>query len=259
MQSGRTDIRSWRGFSIGEMLAALVIAAFVLTAILSVYNRVQQAGNAVVERMDSPSLGDEVLHLIARDLDRTVGAEGVTIQVRNGFEDGFSRAQLTIRQVYRDAQGNDQTLYQIVWQAGRDYDGGATGMILYRSYEGVLPEDKLFEGKRESWEKSYPFVPVCRGVTYFRIDIPTQDKYLDRWTDTTLPAGVRISLSTAQPYEAADGTWTVLDEQKRIRTVAVDRTRTMRVDMPAATRDANEPNKTSLIAGDPNAARRASR
>ncbi len=250
---------SYRGYSLGEMLAALVIGALVLTAILGIYGRVQQAGNAVVERMDSPALGDEVLQLMTRDLDRTIGAEGVTIEVRNGVDDGFRRAQLTIRQVYRDAQGNDQTLYQIVWQAGRDYDGGAAGMILYRSYEGIIPEDKLFEEKRRDWEKELPFVPVCRGVTYFRIDVPTEDRYVDQWlAPSALPSGVRVTLSLAQPYEGGDGTWTVADDQKRIRTIAIDRTRTMKVDMPES-RDANDPNVPQTRTSEPNAPRIANR
>jgi hypothetical protein len=240
------------------MLAALVIAAMVLTAVLGIYARVQQASSAVIERMDSPALGDEVLQLIARDLDRTIGADGVTVEVRNGIDDGLSRAQLTIRQVYRDAQGNDQTLYQIIWQAGRDYDSGATGLIIYRSYEGIVPEDKLFEEKRELWEKNYPFVPVCRGVTYFRIDVPTEDKYVDQWPAAALPSGVRVTLSLAQPYEAADGTWTVPDDQKRVRTIAIDRTRTVRVDMPA-TGDANEPNAPQTTKSEPNAPRNTRR
>ena len=241
------------------MLAALVIGALVLTAILSVYGRVQQASNAVIERMETPALGDEVLQLIARDLDRTIGAEGVTLEIRNGVDDGFRRAQLTIKQVYRDVQGNDQTLYQIVWQAARDYDSGATGMIFYRSYEGVIPEDKLFEEKRNEEEKYYPFVPICRGVTYFRIDVPVEDRYVDQWlAPSALPLGVRVTLSLARPYEGVDGTWSVPDEQKRVRTIAIDRTRTVKVDMPERG-DANDPNVPQTRTSEPNAPRNTRR
>ncbi len=240
---GRPAARSGRGYSLGEMLAALVIGAMVLTAILGVYGRVQQASQAVIARMDTPALAAEVLQLIARDLDRTIGADGVTIEIRNGIDDGFSRAQLTLRQIYHDAQGNEQTLYQIIWQAARDYDSGAAGLVVYRSYEGVIPEDKLFEEHRRAGEQNYPFVPICKGVTYFRVDVPTEDRYVDQWSGTTLPVGVRVSLSLAEPYEAANGLRTVPEDEIQTRTVALDRTRVQRVDMPeTGAGDANEPN-----------------
>jgi hypothetical protein len=223
------------------MLAALVIGALVLTAILSIYARVQHVAAAVIEKVESPALADEVLQLIARDLDRTIGADGVTVEVRNGMDNGFSRAQLTIRQVYHDVQGNEQTLYQVIWQAGYDYDGGSNGLIIYRSYEGIVPEDKLFEEKRKAVEKNYPFVPVCRGVTFFRIEVPSEDKYVDQWSGSSLPPGVRVTLSFAAPYEAGKGTWAVSDDQKRVRTIAVDRTRTIKLDM-SMMKDTNEPN-----------------
>jgi hypothetical protein len=242
-----TSEKEWNrpGYSLGEMLAAMVIAAAILTTILGIYGRVQQAGSAAIEKVESPALCDEVLQLIAKDLDRAIGADGVTIEVKNGSDNGFSRAQLTLRQVLHDAQGNDQTLYQIVWQAGYDYDSGSDGLIIYRSYEGVIPEDKLFEEKRELWEKNYPFVPVCRGITFFRIEVPTEDRYVDQWSGPALPAGLRVTLSSAEPYQAAKGAWTVPDEQKRVRTIAIDRTRVIRLDT-SGMKDANEPNTPKM-------------
>ncbi len=258
MQRRPSKMRHHLGYSLGEMLAALVIAAMVLTAILSIYGQVQQASSAVIARMDSPALGDEMLQLIARDLDRALGADGVTVEIANNTDGGFSRAQLAIRQIYHDAQGNEQTLFQIIWQAGDDYDTGSNRMILYRSYEGVIPEDRLFEDKRKLVEKNYPFVPVCRGVTYFRIEVPTPDKYVDQWSGSTLPPGVRVSLSLAEPYRATNGTWTVAPDQIQVRTIAVDRMRSIKVDMPG-TKDANDPNAPKTVRNEPNAPQNARR
>jgi prepilin-type N-terminal cleavage/methylation domain-containing protein len=241
MTVGRSDLRYRSGFSLGEMLAAMVIASLVLTAVLSIYERAQRAASAMIERIDSPALADEVLQLMARDLDRTTGADEVTINIKNGVDNGFNRSQLIIRQIYHDAQGNEQTLYQITWQAGYDYESGSNGLILYRSYDGVLPEDKLFEEKRKTWEKGFPFVPVCRGVTFFQIEAYYDDRYMDQWAGLTLPQGVRVSLSWAAPDEAAKGVWVPSDDQKRVRTVAVDKSRIMKLDM-SAMKDANESN-----------------
>jgi hypothetical protein len=220
------------------MLAALVIAAMILTAVLSVYGRVQRAAQAVIEKVDRPALGDEVLQLIAKDLDRVIGAEGVTIEVRNGFDNGLSRAQLVIRQVFHDAQNAEQTLWQVVWQASYDYDSGTPGLVIYRSYEGVLPQDRLLDEKRELWEQNYPFIPICRGVTFFRIEVPVEDDFAEQWSGPSLPAGVKITLSFAAPSETGRGTFDVPDDQKVSRTIAIDRTRAIRLN----TSDTEEPN-----------------
>jgi hypothetical protein len=238
MTSRRSDRRNREGFSLGEMLATLVISALMLTAVLGIYARTRRAADAVIAKIDAPALADETLQLIARDLDRMIGADGATIELRNGVDTGFSRAQLIIRQIFRDTQGNEQTLFRIVWQGTYDTEGGSTGLILYRSYEGVVPEDRLFEEKRKDLEKTYPFVPVCRGVTFFNIQALSEDgAYVDQWSNQTLPTGVRVSLSLATPYESAKGIWTVADEEKQVRTVAIDRTRTPKLDL----NDANQP------------------
>ena len=49
MTTGRSDLWKRPGYSLGEMLAALVIAAMILTVILSVYGQVQRAADAVIE------------------------------------------------------------------------------------------------------------------------------------------------------------------------------------------------------------------
>ncbi len=193
----------------------------------------------MLDKIESPALGAEVLQRIAEDLDRIVGADdNVTVQIRNGFDNGFVTAELTIRRTMEDAEDKDQVLEEITWRAGYDYDSAVPGMVIYRSRTGIGLEDKLLDARREDWESNYPLIPICRGVTYFRVEVPKGDGAVDRWSDPMPPPGVRVMLSFAKPYETVRGTMDVLDEEKVTRTIAVDRLRTIRFGGAA---DANAP------------------
>ena len=172
------------GFSLGEMLATVIIGAMILTAILGIYGRANQAANAVLAKVESPAMASEVLQLIARDLDRTFGADDVVVQIRNGFDRGFPRAELVLRRVFHDKDTKEQVLEEITWRAAYDAEGSTPGLIIYRSREGMGREDKLPEDQRKDWEKSYPFVPICRGATFFQIQAYKGEEIVDQW-----PAG----------------------------------------------------------------------
>jgi hypothetical protein len=84
-------------------------------------------------------------------------------------------------------------------------------------------------------ESSYPLIPLCRGVTFFQLEVPKgDDEFVDQWADPTLPPGVRVSISFAQPHETVRGTWEVYDEEKIIRTIAIDKTRKIRFTVAGA-------------------------
>ncbi len=220
------------GFSLGEMLAALVIGAMVLAAILGVYARANRAADAVLAKVESPALAAEVLQLLAEDLDRLLGAEEgeTSIKIEPGFDNGFARSRLTLRRTYRNAKNEEKTFEEITWLAGYDYEGAVPGLIVYRGHEGMNLEDKLLDAKREGWEDNYPLIPICRGVTFFRIEVPkdNEGEFLDRWAASTLPPGVTVAISFAEPYETVRGTWDVLEQEKIRRTIAIDRTRAIK-------------------------------
>ena len=197
--------RRCSGFSLGEMLATVIIGGMVLTAILSIYNRANRAAGAVLEKIDSPVSGLEVLQLLSEDLDRILGADDVIVQIRNGFDNGFVRAELVLRRMYHDKDNKEQVLEEITWRAGYDHEGQTPGLVIYRSREGVGREDKLLEDQREDWEKNYPFVPICRGVTFFQIQAYKGDELLDQWPPSAPPAGVKVTISFAEPYETVRG------------------------------------------------------
>ena len=216
--------KNLRGFSLAEMLAALTIGAMVLVAVLGIYSRSERAASAVSRRLDGSRLPGEVLQRIAEDLDRTISAGSIAkITVENKFEGGLPTARLTIRKTIQDSENKEQILEEIVWQSGIDVD--PNGLVLYRSHSGLALEDKLLDEKRESWEKDYSFVPICAGVTFFRIQALKGGNLQDNWTGDSLPAGIVATISFAAPFSTVAGTFDVSDEEKIMRTIAIDRTR----------------------------------
>ena len=203
----------------------LVIVSLVLVAILGIYTRANRAAEAVLEKIDAPVLTTEVFQLIARDLDKIMSAENVSLQVRNGYDNGFATSEMTLRWTVDDPQKQEQLLEEIIWRAAYDYDSAMPGMVLYRSHKGVAKEDKLLDAKRDDLESESPLIPICRGVTFFRIEIPKGEGALDRWVDAELPGGVRVIVSFAEPYETVRGTKDVLEYERTSRTIAVNRAR----------------------------------
>jgi prepilin-type N-terminal cleavage/methylation domain-containing protein len=238
------------GFSLAEMIVALVLAALVLTAVLGVYGQANRAVSATLQKVEGPALAAEVLQLIAQDLARALGGEDVTVQLRNGFDNGFPRAELVLRRVFHDSENKEQTLEEITWRAAYDSEGEVPGLAIYRSYRGVAPEDKLLDSQREGWEKDYPFVPLCRGVTFFRIQACRGEELLDQWATPALPPGVKVTISFAEPYETVRGTWDVPDEEKISRTLVVDATRPIKFSVAARGMEPNENTDPNQPPGD---------
>jgi len=244
--TNRAARRRQAGFSLGEVLAVVIIGSMILVAILTIYGRATDAADAVLRKIDGPSWTSEVLQLIAEDLGRTLNADDVTVQIRNGSDNGFQRAELVLRRTYHDSENKEQTLDQITWRAGYDHEGRTPGLAIYRSYEGVAQEDKLFDDNREEVEKFSPFVPVCRGVTFFRIQACKGEELVDQWPVSPPPPGVRITISFGTPHEMVRGGFDVDEQDKVSRTVVIDPMRKITFAL-AAGADANS-------VSDPNAA-----
>jgi len=215
------------GFSLAEMLAALTIGAMVLVAVLGIYSRAETSVTAVTKKLDSSQLPSEVLQHIAEDVDRiTAAGSNTQITVENKFERGFQTAKMIILKTIYATENRPQTFERIVWQGS--YDRDANGLVLYRSYNGVGLEDKLLDEQRSIWEQEYPFVPICDGVTFFEIQVPSGENFSDRWMSNTLPRAVVVTISFAEPLETLTGMWDVPDAKKTRRTIAIDRTRKIR-------------------------------
>jgi len=215
-----------RGYSLAEVLAALVIGAMVLVAVLGIYHRSESLAASVTARLEGSQLADEVLQLMTGDLEKvTACGRDVKIIIENKLDNLYPAARLQIINTIYDSSNNKQTFEKIVWQASYDYETTSAGLILYRSYSGMAIEDKLLDQSRSDLEKDRSFVPICTGVTLFRIEVPQREELLQQWNVNSLPAGVVVSLSFAEPFKTASGSFDVYEEDKVTRSIAIDRTR----------------------------------
>ena len=176
MRKAFNTFREQRGFSLVEVLAAMTIGAMVLVVVLGVYSRAGRSADAITHKLDSSRLPSEVLQRIAEDLDRIIASGSDTkVTIENKLNNLYPTARLTILKNYYDKASKPQILEEIIWQTSYDYE--TDSLVLYRSHSGITLEDKLLDEKRESWEKGYPFVPICDGVTFFKIQVPRGEDY----------------------------------------------------------------------------------
>jgi prepilin-type N-terminal cleavage/methylation domain-containing protein len=227
MKKTYRTFRDPSGFSLAEVLTALTIGAIVLIAVLDIYHRVQSSAAAITRRLDNSRLPSEVLQRIAEDLDKiiTPGSDTkITIESKSD-EGGYQTARLQVLKTVYDSKNSPQTFEEIIWQSSYDYDSDSNGLTLYRSHTGIASEDKLLDKSRVDLEKVYSFVPVCAGITYFKIQVPADENFLDQWTDSSLPRGIIATISFAEPFRTLTGTLDVPEEEKITRTIAIDRTR----------------------------------
>jgi len=248
MKKSFGTVRNLEGFSLAEVLAALTIAAMVLVAVLGIYSRAERSAAAVTRKLDSSQLPSEVLQRIAEDLDRIIASDSDTqITIENKFEKGFPTARLTIRKSIYNSSNQQQTFEEIVWQTSFDYDTGTNSLVLYRSHSGIALEDKLLDEKRQDWEKTYSFVPICTGVTFFKVQVPQGKDFLDNWANPSLPAGITVTISFAEPFKTVFGTLDVPDAEKTTRTIAIDRTRKIVFNLPPSQQQEQEKQEAEKI------------
>ncbi|HCO97071.1 MAG TPA: hypothetical protein DIU00_24545 [Phycisphaerales bacterium] len=236
--------RVLRGLTLAEMLAALTIGAMVIVAVLGIYRRAEKSAEAVTHKLNSSRVPGEVLQRIAEDLDSVISASSdATITIENKFENIASTmllpaARLAITRTIQDSTNKEQTFEEIIWQSSYDYESGINGLILYRSHGGINLEDKILEKNKDNFEREF-FVPICSGLTFFKISAITSKDPVEKWNGSP-PRGIVVTLSFAEPYKRADGTFDVPEEEKIIRTIAIDRTRKIRFDTSAGDFGGNE-------------------
>lgn len=214
-----------KGFSLAEVLTALTIGALVLVAVLNIYSRSESGAASITQKLDSSRLASEVLQRIAEDLDRIIQTGSDTkITVENKYDNGYPVARLKILKTFYDRRDRTQIFEEITWQATYNYQSPAGGLLLYRSHRGLAVEDKLLDEQKSDWEREL-FVPVCDGLTLFKVQIPKGEELQDKWTQTSLPDGIVVTISFAEPVKTLSGTLDVPDTEKIRRNIAVDRTR----------------------------------
>ena len=211
-------------FTLAEVTVALVVGTMILVAVLGIYSRAERAAEAVKRRLDSTQLPSEILQRIAEDLDGIIAAgDSTVVTVENKMQNLFPVARLTITKSYYDDSNKKQTFEKIVWQSNYEPEQGS--LVLYRSYSGIGVEDKLLDEKRKDWESDFSFVPISTGLTFFRIEVLAGDQLQDAWMSESLPRGILVTFSFAEPYKTVSGELEVPEYEKIKRTIAVDRTR----------------------------------
>ncbi|UCE98974.1 MAG: hypothetical protein JSV82_07270 [Planctomycetota bacterium] len=212
-----------RAFTLAEVLAALTIGAMVLVAVMGVYSRAERSAAAITRKLESSQLPFEILQAIAEDIDRAVGSGAdAKVTIDNKFINSLPTARLVIQTTINDRRDEEQTFEKIIWQT--NYDRNTDSLVLYRSHSGIALEDKLLDEQKESWEREL-FVPVCTGVTFFKIQVPASADFQDSWRGNSLPNGITVTISFAEPFKKRNGTWDVPEEEKIVRSIAINRIR----------------------------------
>lgn len=213
-----------RGLTLLETLTAMVIAGMILAVLLMVYDRARSSAMAVTRNLDKRRLPTEILQRIAEDMDRLLGPGAETfITIRNKIDEGYQSAQLTISNRIFDADDNPLAFERIIWQT--TYDPQTDTLTLYRSQGGLAGQDAMAARAFVADPQPGVFVPLCSGVTLFKVQGMQDEKLLDSWSGSGMIPAVLVTLSFAQPYEAITGEWDVPEEDKISRTIAINRTR----------------------------------
>ena len=229
-QSLRCQHAGCSGFTLTELLVAVVVASMLLSVLLAISSHVQQSAVSIGQALNEFELIQEVLQLMAEDLDTKIDPEaGTTMTVFNRMEDGYPTARMVITTTMKDAKFEDEMLEEITWQANVDIQ--TNRIVLYRSHTGKILEDKLLDQRRDDVELLSPFVPVCGGLTAFRIEAYRDGEWTQQWASSELPTGIRVVMSDAQADKNVRGEWEVPEEALVSRTMAIDRTRELKFEV----------------------------
>ena len=232
MTRNRNISAARNGFSLAEVLAAMMIGSMVLIAVLTVYTRAERTAAALTNNLGNSKLPYEVLQLIAEDFDKILSTDSdCDAIIVNRHINDYAAPLFAMRQYYKDSTNKNQESKEIVWQCNANSDSDANDMVLYRSYESIAPQDKLLDEHKEALEKN-AYVPICRGVTYFRVEILNGKDDAQAGWPGGMPTGAIFKISFAKPYKNAEGQYEVPENEIYQRTVAFDKSRNIKFNIP---------------------------
>jgi hypothetical protein len=235
-----------RGLTLAEAWVALVVGTTVLIAIVMVFGRIQSASSSVLSKLGEAQLSAEVLQRIAEDLDNVLAAGNDTSIIihRPKYDNGYKSAKMEIVKTYFDKDNKLQNYEKIVWQSTTETN--AEGLVLYRGHTGEVMEDKLLDQQKEKFEREL-YVPICDNISYLTFQPIANNIVVDQWDQNNLPNGVVVTISFAEPFKNTDNTLDVLEEEKIIRTIAIDRTRKLKFAFPQVSTSKNQTDEESGI------------
>lgn len=228
MKSNHKNSFFRKAFSLAEVLMAVTVGSMVLIAAVGLYSKIEGSAEKIFNKLDAQANPRQILQRIAEDIDRVVVAsDNISITFANKPDSSMQNiSQLIIEKTINTDETIKETFEKIIWQTFHDSESSESGLILYRSHDGIgLVEDKILEEFKTDEERKL-FIPLAQGITYFNIQTKVGDDFLDKWTDKTkLPVNLVFAISFADPVEIEPGQWEVPPSQIFTRTVAVDRTR----------------------------------
>jgi len=219
-------LRFVKGFSLAEVIATLTIGSMILVAVFGIYNHASKSADAVTEKLKSSNISSEILQRIAEDIDNVIALNSseTKITIQNKFDQGYPTSRMIIEKDIYDEANELKTFKKIIWQSTYDFESSLPGLVIYRSHSGMDLEEKLLDKQKQDWQREL-FIPICEGVTFFRMQARKDNETHDTWQSQNLPDAVIATISFAEPFETLDGTFNVFDEDKTRRTIVIDRTR----------------------------------
>lgn len=213
-----------KGFSLAEALAALAIAAMIMVTVIGVYSSVRKTQASIDGRLKKNFQTTEIIQRIAEDIDRlAMPGSDVSVSIKNRMDiENFMVSQMIIESKIYDKDNKPQTFEKIVWQSRVSADGNE--LIVFRAHSGYSLEDKMLDEPKEKYEREM-YIPVCSGVSYFAIEVSDGNNVTPEWVGTSLPQGVKVSISFEPRSFDALGNLSVPEELVRTRTIALDRFR----------------------------------
>jgi Tfp pilus assembly protein PilW len=95
-------IRTEKGFSLAEVLAAVIIGSMVVVAVLGIYNRAERSVAAIRSKLEETRKPREVLQRITEDIDSVTGqgaGASVKLETKTNSE-GYKAGRLEIVRGY---------------------------------------------------------------------------------------------------------------------------------------------------------------
>ena len=220
-----STVKRRKAFTLIEAITVLVIVAMISVAAINVYARIKKTTESIESRLDKDTLITEVLQRIAEDLDR-LAAPGLDtiISIRNKSDSGVEISRMIIENRIVDKDDKPKTFEKITWQSA--YDFFQESIVIYRSHSGITSEDKVFHEKIDEADYSRElFIPLCSGITLFKIEALRNETTISQWGSSELPKAIVVSISNSPLYQTLTGEWEIPESEIIKRTIAVDRTR----------------------------------
>ncbi|AQQ72257.1 hypothetical protein SMSP2_02638 [Limihaloglobus sulfuriphilus] len=224
ISAARPEIKTlrFRGITMAELLAGLIISAMVVSTAVALYMNIQRSLRSIESEINKSSLSEEVMQLLAEDLDRIGSADfDVSLSLEKRQNNGYEIFKLEIKNLLYGSDNKPVEFETIIWQT--DYNIDTDKLILYRGRTGLGPEDPVLDTHAREYPENMIFVPVCDGITYFKLEVYNGQAFGDSWSGKTMPTGIRGEISFSDPIVGIDGSLQLLQEDIYTRMIALNR------------------------------------